>query len=148
MNESQHAPSPDYSQHDDLQPVTITCRECGDMEIQFVSLTEVADRVRRSRCDECQAEYDTTKRAQARAAVSFALDMAIMRQPEQVDIPCQECGETVDSFVGPADHLEGKCAVCPHCDTVGKYVLRDDDASAWVEFRAYTAAELIERGDQ
>lgn len=147
-HQTQAAPSPDYSVFSDstvpsgdLQTITITCRDCGDTELQFVQLSEVVDRIRRQRCDECQESYDEKRHAQARAAVNAALDMTVRRDRE-CPINCDECGEEVGSFVGYADHLDGKAGKCPHCHTFGKIVVGDDEGSAHIRFRAYTAAEL------
>lgn len=160
------APSPDYQQHDDLQPVQIDCRDCGDVEIQFVPLAEVADRIRRQRCDECQEthtdEVQTAKRvvrAHRDIIISKALGAAEQPLPQMVvnrevwpsrsrgpnderSILCDECGEEAGTFIGYVGHLDGKAAVCPHCQTHGKIVVGDDEGSAHIRFRAYTAKEI------
>lgn len=141
----QHAPSPDYQLHDDLQPVEITCRDCGDTEIQFVPFDEVVARINRQRCDECQEEQDSeraAKRAVSQAVVGRLLDMSVMRQPYEQSIHCDACGEEVGTFTGYVDHLDGKAGVCPHCGTVGKLSVGDDEGSAYIRFRAYTEQEI------
>lgn len=143
-------PRHDCVEHDDLQPVQIVCRECGDTEIQFVPIAEVAERIRRQRCDECQAQYEDERRGDARRAVDAAMTQLLTmpsrsRGPnDERSILCDECGEEAGTYIGYVDHLDGKAAYCPHCQTHGKIVVGDDEGSAWVRFRAYTAKELAQ----
>lgn len=40
---------------------------------------------------------------------------------------CGECGEVALHSPELAERLEGRFTRCPHCDSVGRIVLRDDD---------------------
>lgn len=149
----QLSPVPDYSGHEDLQPVQITCRDCGDTELQFVALNEVADRIRRQRCDECQDEHVSevaiAKRTVAvnREAIlrSVLAPLETRSRTDERSILCDECGEEVGTYVGFVDHLDGKAMQCTHCKTFGKVVVGDDEGLATVKFRGYTARELAVR---
>lgn len=42
-------------------------------------------------------------------------------------VTCSACGEVALHSFEPAEKLEGRCVRCPHCDSVGRIVLRDND---------------------
>jgi hypothetical protein len=148
----QHGPNPDYSIHHekldegDIQPVTITCRDCGDIEMQFVRLSEVVERIKRKRCDECQDQHDENRHIQARAAVDAVLDMTVR---DETEIICDSCSEPACSYdrrnVSP-DSLEGKAHICESCGDGGKLYLHEPDGgdcfAASLRFRPYTANEI------
>jgi hypothetical protein len=125
-------------------PKTITCRDCGDSEEQFVgeaTRRELLIAKPMTTSDQPIPQLVTTHGRWERIR-----DMEPMRQPEQVDVMCEECAECVTSVVGPVDHLDGKATQCPHCDTFGKIIVGDDEGSAHIRFRAYTAKEICQIG--